>query len=145
MLDLRDGFGFDKKKADEGVNMVVGPVADTDYIVVRRTPNNEFDERIQELYLEHADAIQVLEKSDHKAAVTLDRSLYNRAMAEAVVVGFGPGITNEGKPLQYAIDTVVKLMEDYPDLRTQVLTFSRDRSNYPLAPLPINVEKIKKQ
>lgn len=144
MLNLNEMFGFDKKKAEEGVKMFLGSDKETEYVVVKRFPNDGYTIYIRELMLENNEKLEALETTDKKAAHRLDVHLQNVAVGKEVIVELGPAIAVNGKPVENTPEAITQLLDDYPDFKTKVLNFASERTNFPLDRKPVSRKAVKK-
>lgn len=141
LLDLDAVFGFDEQAAVTGAKLVLGPDADTQYIMVRKVPNDDYTLRLRELLIDNGDELECLEQVDAKAALKFDRKLQYQAAAETLVASFGPGLSLKGKKLKFSPKTATDLFVAFPALYEKFIAFATNRKNYPRA---ANVESVKK-
>ena len=81
-------------------------------------------------------------KEDPEAGRKLDVKLQCDVLAETVVIGWGAGIREDGEPLEYTIERCAALLNEYDDLRVDVVEFARNKANYPPK---MNLDKVKKK
>jgi hypothetical protein len=87
--------------------------------------------------------LEVLQKQDPDAYYKKDVELNCGVLAESVVLGWGKGILDGGKPLKYSKEVCAKLLSDYPDLRHAIIAFATDPANFPIQD-GLDVEDVKK-
>jgi hypothetical protein len=141
MFDIRKGYGFDKVAAEAGVKMVIGPVPETDYVVVRKLPNDSYRAKLSNVMLAMKKQLDMLKAQDEAKYTERDADLYAEVLAETILVGWGEGVLESGKPMVYSVEAAKKLLLDYPDFKAEVVEFAASRSNFPLEPDVADIKK----
>lgn len=141
MFDLRRSYGFNKEAADKGAKFVVGADPETDYVLVRMIPNDEYRQRLIALAQANSKKLDILKEQDPKAHFKLDRELQSQAIAETVITGWGSGFGDNGEPVEYSVEACMNVLDKYPSFRSDIIEFAADRKNFPLQP---DIEDAKK-
>jgi len=140
MFDLHKSYGYSKTKAEDGVKMAVGPEAE-DYVLLRRIPNDLYKTRLSATLLANKKMLEILKAQDEKAHALRDTSIFCEVIAETVLIGWGKGVADKGKPIPYSVDAAKEMLIKYPDFRSDCLDFCGDRKNFPDE---VDVEDVKK-
>jgi len=140
-FNLRKTYGFSKKAAEEGVRMVVGADPETDWVLIKRLPNDSYKAKLSTIMLANKKQLDILKSQDEKAHAAKDAEIFCEVLAETILVGWGSGFGEGDEPTQYSVEAAQKLLLDYPDFRSDVVDFATTKANYPLEP---DTEDIKK-
>ena len=142
MFDLKKTYGYDKKKAEEGVKYIIGSDPEKDYVLIRRVPNDSYTATLQKTFQANAKVLEYMKTQDPEASVALDRKLQSEVLAETVIIGWGENFGEDGKKILYSKDECARILVTYPDFRRDCVEFASNPQNYPLTP---DVEEIKKK
>jgi len=124
MLDIDKVFGFDKKMAEDGVKMILD-VKGEQFFLVRRIPNPDYERQLGQEYRRWEKVL----KMKTPEAEELSQKLMAEVLARTVLIGWS-GISNKGKKLEFNVENATKLMLEYPALRSAVVEFAQEPSNY---------------
>ena len=141
MFDLHKSYSFSKEKANDGVNMVVGPDPKTDYVTLRRIPNDLYKTKLSAVMLANRRTLEILKAQDEAAHAIRDTEIFCEVIAETVLIGWGKGFADEGKAVPYSVEAAKNFLIKYPDFRSDIIDFASDRKNY--AP-EVDASEIKK-
>ena len=142
-FDLRKSYGFDKKAAEEGVKMVVGPDEEKDYVLICKLPNKKYRKALVKTLQDNSKLLEMLKTQDPDGYVEKDNELNCEVLAETIIIGWGPGFGAGGKAIKYSVATCKKLLMEYPDFKADCLEFATDNKNYPMT-AELDVEDVKK-
>ncbi len=141
-INLEKLYGFDKKAADKGVKMIIGPDAKEDYLMVRKSSNDAFRQELQEQLQANKITLAALKAEDDKSAYfAKDAEILSSVMARTLITGWGTGIQDKGKSIKFSEEKCVDLLIAYPDLRAEVQEFADNNANYPLTPDVADIKK----
>lgn len=124
MFDINENYGFNKDLADDGAKMILDPDG-KEYFVVRRTPNPEYRRLLSQKYRRH----ERLVKKKSKDADALAEKLMAEVVAATVLIGW-KGVGQAGKSIPYSEKAALDLLMKFPELKTDIIEFSGDLSNY---------------
>lgn len=124
MLDIDRVFGFDKKMADEGVKMVLD-VKGEQFFLVRKIPNPDYERQLGQEYRRWEKVL----KMKTPEAEELSQKLMAEVVSRTVLIGWG-GISLKGKKLEFSPENAAKLLIEYPSLRSAVMDFAQETSNF---------------
>lgn len=131
MADLGSLFGYDEKKATEGVRMVIGADAETEWLLVAKDQNKNYATVMANVFTAAAQMLEFLDQSEDKKAHTdLDMKLTAEVQAKTVFLGVGPGVTINGKKIKDDWKERQKLLLAPSDLRVAIFAFARDKKNF---------------
>lgn len=142
MFSLEKSYGFDKSAAEAGVTMVVGPDPETDFVIVRRMPNDQYRTKLSSAMLANRKMLEILKAQDEAAHAKRDNEIFCEVIAETIIAGWGPGIIDEGEFVPFSAAAAKALLIKYPDFRSDIIDFASTKSNYPLK---LDVAEIKKK
>jgi len=111
-LDLKKEFGTDRDAEEEGKRIDLG---DGTWIVVRRFSSKACRRVRERLERPYGKLAKIPEK--------VMEDILTRQIAEGVIVDWG-GIEEGGEPLDYSVDTAVRVLGSYSDLREQIFSLS---------------------
>ena len=144
MFDVRAAFGYDKDKANQGVNHVFGPNKDTDWVTICKLPNKNYDAELKRAFRDNHERLMLLKSQGDEgsaAASALDSEIHNEVIAKTIVTNWGSGMSDGNEPLPYTVENCVKLLAEYPDFKIACMTFAENRMNFPLSE---DIEEVKK-
>lgn len=141
MFNLKKAYGFNKELAESGAKMIVGPDAANDYLLIKRMPNEGYKKKLATVMMANRRTLEILKEQDEAAHAKKDTEIFSEILAETILVGWGPGIEDEGKPVAYSTATAKEMLIKYPDLRSDVVDFASDKKNYPL---DVDIKQAKK-
>jgi hypothetical protein len=142
MFNLKKTYGFNKKMAEAGAKMVVGPNAETDYILIKRIPNDAYKHKLSTIMMAQRRTLEILKQQDEAAHAAKDSDIFAEVLAETVIGGWGSGIEDDGKAIPFSVEAAKELLIKYPDFRSDCVDFASDKKNYPLEP---DVDQAKKK
>lgn len=142
MFDLRKGYGFSRILAESGAKMVVGADPENDYVLLRKMPNDKYRTKMSSVMMANRKILEVLKVQDPEAHDKRDTELMCEVLAETVLIGWGKGFGDAGKPLTYSVEEAKRVLVEYPEFRGDCIAFASSNANYPLE---IDVEEVKKK
>jgi hypothetical protein len=135
MFDIDKVYGFDEKLSHDGVKMVLD-AAGEQYFLVRRIPNPDYERLLSKEFRRHKKVLD-LETADSEK---LSQKLMSEVLAKTILIGWD-GVALKGKKLAFSVENAVKLLIEYPVLRSSIMEFAQDIKNFRPAE---SVEEIKK-
>lgn len=141
MADLMTMFGYDETTAESGVKMILGANPATEYAVICRYGNKNYDRVLTKVMQDNNKALELLKTVDPEAYNKKNRELVAEVVAKTVFVELGPGITVNGKKVDNTWEARRDILLLPTDFYSKVVEFSQDKSNYPVKK---DVEEIKK-
>lgn len=142
MIDLRKSYGFSRKLAESGAKLVIGADPETDYVLLRKMPNDSYRAKMSSTMMANRKILEVLKAQDPEAHDKRDTELMCEVLAETVLIGWGKGFSDGGKPLVYSVEEAKRVLIEYPEFRGDCVGFASTNTNYPLE---IDVEDVKKK
>jgi len=124
MLDIDKVFGFDEKMAKDGVKMILD-IKGEQFFLVRRTPNPDYERQLGQEYRRYEKVLKLKTPESEE----LSQKLMAEVLAKTVLIGWG-GISVKGKKLEFTVENATKLLLDYPALRTSIIDFAQEASNF---------------
>lgn len=141
MTDIMTSYGYNERAAEEGVKMYVGADEKTEYVVIRRANNKSYVRELTSILQANAKRLEALEKTDQQSYEALNARLMAEVLAKTVVVGFGPGVTFNKKPIPDTWEARQEILMAPTSLKLKCIEFANDDKNYPVE---LDVEDVKK-
>jgi len=135
MLDIDKVFGFDEKMAKDGVKMILD-IKGEQFFLVRRTPNPDYERQLGQEYRRYEKVLKLKTPESEE----LSQKLMAEVLAKTVLIGWG-GISVKGKKLEFTVENATKLLLDYPALRTSIIDFAQEASNFRPTDDPAEIKK----
>lgn len=142
MFDVRKAYGYDKSKANEGINHVFGPDPKNDWVTICKIPNDNYSKALQKAFRAVHEKLTMLKsQGEEEAAAELDTKIHNEVLAETIVTNWGKGISEGKSTVKPTMADRVAVLTKYPDFKSACLEIAGDRSNYPMEEDPEVVGK----
>lgn len=136
MGDVKKLFGVDAKKEQEGVwrDDIGGDIK----IKIARIGNPNYQKRFQALTKPHRRALRSNRLSDDIA-----EKLLIQCLAETIVLDW-ENVEEKGKKIPYSLENAIKLLTDYPELRSTINDIANELEGYQAEEEEDAVENLKK-
>ncbi|MCK4500493.1 hypothetical protein KAU11_08340 [Candidatus Babeliales bacterium] len=144
MFDIKSAFGFDKDKANQGVDHVFGPDPKEDWVTICKIGNDNYNRVLKKAFRAAHEQLELLKtqgEAGEAAAAALDEKIHNEVLAETIVTNWGNGMSDGLTSIQSTLENRAAILAKYPDFKEACLNFAGMRTNYPMVE---SVEKVKK-
>ena len=140
MFDLKKSYDYNRDTAENGAKMFVGNDKE-EFVLICRLPNPNYSAELTSTMQRNGKVLEFLKTQDSKKFEEKDRDLQAEVLAKTIVVGWGKKFGTEGKALPYSVKTCADILKQYPDFRSDCVTFAADIANYPAE---MDVAEVKK-
>jgi hypothetical protein len=141
MFDLNKTYGYDDKKAGNGVKMVIGQDENTDYILVKKMPSPAYRAKLTALMMANKKTLDILKTQDQEAHEKKDNELLCEIIAETVIGGWGAGFADMGESIPFSTAAAKAILVKYPQFKSDIIDFATNLSNYQAEPDVADIKK----
>ena len=135
MGDVRKLFGVDTKKEQEGV---VHDMGEGLKMRIARIGNPNYQKKFQTLSRPHRRALKRGTLADDVA-----EQLLVQCLAETIVLDW-EGLEEGGKEIPYSLENAIRILTDYPELRSYVNDIANELEGYQAEEEEEDTENLKK-